>query len=229
MMMMMMMMLLCSQKQKRIQGDCDSDSDCTATAGLKCYQRSGTESVPGCTGTARSEVDYCILDGDDDDGQNNNDITDVGGDQEEDGDLLARCEGDCDSDAECAEGLVCYQREDDEPVPRCNGSARTGWDYCVRESDLDLLEEMMDDVDEEEVEEEEVEEVAETPRPTMRPTMPPPGVVFSYPDGTEPDDMQRCHGDCDKGKLVIRGAVLAWWDLNWMWTGARCFWRFGME
>ena len=126
---------------------------------------------------------------------------------DEDGDLLERCEGDCDSDDECADGLVCYQRSDDEPVPRCNGSARTGWDYCVREDDLDLLEEMMGDADEVELEVEvEVEE--ETPRPTMRPTMPPPGVVFGFPDGAEPDDMQRCHGDCDKGEFV-RGALLA--------------------
>lgn len=40
------------------EGDCDSDSDCVA--GLKCLQRSGDETVPGCDGsTGTSGEDYC--------------------------------------------------------------------------------------------------------------------------------------------------------------------------
>ena len=44
---------------------------------------------------------------------------------------LARCQGDCDNDDECGEGLICMQRSGDEPVPGCVGSPGTGTDYCV--------------------------------------------------------------------------------------------------
>ena len=39
------------------QGDCDTDSDCKA--GLTCFQRD-TGSVPGCSGVATTDWDYCI-------------------------------------------------------------------------------------------------------------------------------------------------------------------------
>ncbi len=46
---------------------------------------------------------------------------------------LGLCAGDCDRDADCAEGLVCYQRGANDPVPYCydgeNDSTRT--DYCT--------------------------------------------------------------------------------------------------
>ena len=35
--------------------------------------------------------------------------------------LCKRCEGDCDSDSDCANGLKCFQRDDDEAVPGCVG------------------------------------------------------------------------------------------------------------
>ncbi len=42
-------------------GDCDEDGDCAA--GLKCFQRSGGEEVPGCTFTdsslKSSDEDFC--------------------------------------------------------------------------------------------------------------------------------------------------------------------------
>lgn len=54
---------------------------------------------------------------------------------------LFACEGDCDSDADCAPGLVCFQR-DTGSVPGCNSSAARddrgnammnwdGWDFCI--------------------------------------------------------------------------------------------------
>ena len=171
--------------------------------------------MPGCTGGGggdRSDVDYCVgtptnTDDDTADGE----LADVAGDLD-DADgllLLGRCEADCDDDDECASGLVCYQRDADEPVPGCNGTPRSGWDYCIRPSDWELLELM--DTDEPTlrptlslvVEEEVGETTAEpTRRPTVKPTMPPPGVVFSFPEGMEPGkgEMQRCMGDCDKGE-----------------------------
>lgn len=45
------------------EGDCDSDSDCKP--GLKCFQRSGNTSVPGCTTVGYGnwkDADYCIHD-----------------------------------------------------------------------------------------------------------------------------------------------------------------------
>ena len=39
-------------------GDCDQDSQCDK--GLKCFQRSGTTAVPGCTGKGVTNHDYCI-------------------------------------------------------------------------------------------------------------------------------------------------------------------------
>ena len=44
-------------KCDRCEGDCDSDSDCKA--GLTCFQRD-TGSVPGCSGVATTDWDYCI-------------------------------------------------------------------------------------------------------------------------------------------------------------------------
>merc|ERR1712147_386840 len=43
---------------KLCQGDCDQDSQCDK--GLKCFQRSGTTAVPGCTGKGVTNHDYCI-------------------------------------------------------------------------------------------------------------------------------------------------------------------------
>ena len=44
---------------------------------------------------------------------------------------LLACKGECDADAQCAEGLKCFQREKGEPIPGCwgPGEGKT-WDYC---------------------------------------------------------------------------------------------------
>jgi hypothetical protein len=44
---------------------------------------------------------------------------------------LKACIGECDSDAQCADGLKCFQRENGENIPGCkgNGGGKT-WDYC---------------------------------------------------------------------------------------------------
>ena len=193
------------------EGDCDSDADCLP--GLSCFQRSGSTPVPGCANGGngdRSDVDYCVGtptstnmdDADDDqDGGEEGELTAIAGDLESNI-LLSRCEADCDSDDECGSGLICYQRDDDEVVPGCNGTPRSGWDYCIRPSDLEWLEEM-GDTDQPAMEETIMGSTEEpTRRPTVKPTMPPPGVVFSYPEGSEPGrgEMQRCMGDCDKGE-----------------------------
>ena len=177
----------------RCEGDCDADADCSP--GLRCFQQSGFTSVPGCSSGGsgdREDVDYCVGNGNNNDEVEKAEIENVAGDLDDD-ELLSKCEGDCDDDDECADGLMCYQRDADEAVPGCGGSPKSGWDYCIRQSDLEKLEE----------EEEWMEELNETDEPTKRPTMPAMpqvGTVFTYPDGEEPDDMLRCRGDCDKGE-----------------------------
>merc|ERR1711971_1081299 len=44
---------------------------------------------------------------------------------------LGRCEGDCDSDSDCADGLMCYQRDGYDSVPGCAGGGSSGQDYCA--------------------------------------------------------------------------------------------------
>jgi len=50
------------------------------------------------------------------------------------GQPLGKCEGDCVSDSDCQIGLVCMQRNDNEPVPGCGGTPVSGKGYCY-ESD----------------------------------------------------------------------------------------------
>ena len=79
------------------EGDCDHDSDCDA--GLKCFQRDGYESVPGCSGKGKKDYDYC---------------TNVGvkalDSSRNGGTGYGMCEGDCDKDSDCDAGLKCFQR-----------------------------------------------------------------------------------------------------------------------
>ncbi|CAB9508124.1 expressed unknown protein [Seminavis robusta] len=67
---------------------------------------------------------------------------------------LGRCEGDCDSDDDCGEGLICYQRGKRDPVPGCLRGERekSATDFCVPE-DATLA--------------------PTTAKPSRRPTLPP--------------------------------------------------------
>jgi hypothetical protein len=55
----------------RCEGDCDSDGDCEGS--LKCFQRSGLQRVPGCSGTSSkwSGIDFCYDPGDGEDEDKN--------------------------------------------------------------------------------------------------------------------------------------------------------------
>lgn len=109
------------------QGDCDSDSDCDW--GLTCFQRDGEESIEGCTGAGSDGWDYCytppagtlVLVG------NNNDPAEAF--------PLQACQGDCDSDSDCEYGLICIERNGDEPEVKtvfgCIGELQSTEDYCV--------------------------------------------------------------------------------------------------
>ena len=44
--------------------------------------------------------------------------------------VCLQCQGDCDDDTECGQGLICHQRKGSEKVPHCRGDAVDGADYC---------------------------------------------------------------------------------------------------
>ena len=53
---------------------------------------------------------------------------------------LQRCVGECDNDAQCAPGLVCFQRSDGyETIPGCKGNGNHNWDYCYDPSIFPIL------------------------------------------------------------------------------------------
>lgn len=107
-------------------GDCDNDWDCQGE--MYCFQRSGTEAIPGgCTGSPLSSEDYClsrpkpnylIYKYDDTVPQSSSNYP------------LGLCQGDCDKDADCKEGLLCFQRDGLTQVPGCDGAGESGIDYC---------------------------------------------------------------------------------------------------
>lgn len=103
------------------QGDCDSDAECKD--GLVCMQRKADEKIPGCKGNAAKGLDYCV---------GPPELKEVGHNgYPPEMYPLGLCEGDCDGDDDCAEGLVCMQREGNEPILGCGGDAESKIDYCV--------------------------------------------------------------------------------------------------
>lgn len=52
---------------------------------------------------------------------------------------LGKCQGDCDEDTDCIDGLICYYRRAGEAVPGCGGELSTNVDYCVDPRDLGTL------------------------------------------------------------------------------------------
>ena len=111
------------------QGDCNRDSDCGD--GLRCFQRSGDEPVPGCRGASVRAVDYCFKDPSFKIPPPSNDpeLTYVG-DCSRPGVSCGLCEGDCYEEDDCEEGLSCFHRGGFEPIPGCSGLGRIGFDYC---------------------------------------------------------------------------------------------------
>jgi hypothetical protein len=49
---------------------------------------------------------------------------------------LQLCEGDCDNDSQCADGLVCFQRDGFTKVPGCTGTGMENYDYCIDQSNV---------------------------------------------------------------------------------------------
>merc|ERR1711865_679857 len=104
-----------------------SDDECAL--GLKCAQRDGTANMLGIcfAGGMSLDWDYCVPESAvvavPVNNVNVNGVGDYG---------LGRCEGDCDSDTQCGEGLYCLQLSGNSNLPSCStGGTETDWDYCV--------------------------------------------------------------------------------------------------
>ena len=114
-----------SHSLQECQGDCDSDYDCDW--GLVCAQRD-TEDVFGCYGEADDYTDYCAK-------PKLNQLVLVGNNNIAPG-SLQRCEGDCDSDSDCADGLKCFKRDGYTETPGCVGEGASNSDYCYEPATL---------------------------------------------------------------------------------------------
>lgn len=77
--------------------------------------------------------------------------------------ILNQCEGDCDSDSDCAGNLICFEKDlgDSSVVPGCQGQDSTRNDYCIDPADLN-------------------------PPPTTPPPTAPPQALTSPPQTTSP-------------------------------------------
>ena len=119
------------------QGDCDMDEHCKGN--LICFQRRKHESVPGCQGGSEdtTPTDYCI------DPKyivpdNSNIFPELKylGRNPVSHFPLQECEGDCDTNSDCAAGLTCLQRrhKNSGSLPGCRGRDDSMVDYCVKSS-----------------------------------------------------------------------------------------------
>ena len=180
------------------QGDCDTDSECQT--GLICYQRNSGDPVPGCTGDLNSRTDFCIYPT----GTSHPPVpsptpaphspTPQKQPLQDFGTNSARhyplglCQGECQNDGQCANGLVCFLRNAGEPVPGCYGNLSTATDYCVYPT---------------------TSPGSPTQAPTRGPPTPQPLPLVSY--GSDPPSavmpLKECEGDCDQDSDCASGLI----------------------
>jgi hypothetical protein len=108
------------------EGGCDHHWDCAK--GLHCSRRGPFEEVPGCVNGKldATATSYCV---EVDPGK----LVDYGGTPPLTHSSLGECQGDCDNDSDCEEGLICLQRTKNEAVPGCWFGDQDGseTDYCI--------------------------------------------------------------------------------------------------
>lgn len=119
-----------SQKLGLCEGDCDTDEDCKGA--LVCLERGDDgKPPPGCKGAVNIDYDYCVYPPSSFKPMRNVMKNVAPGDKKQ---PLGRCEGHCDSDSDCDNGLKCQERVDGgQAVPSgCFGSDWVdSWNYCV--------------------------------------------------------------------------------------------------
>jgi hypothetical protein len=104
------------------QGACDYDYNCDW--GHLCMHCSNTERVPACNGCGEVGVSYCYRARSD-----QLRLHGVGGKPSQSY-PLGTCKGNCRSDSDCEEGLVCLVRSGIEEVVGCRGVGEAGFSYC---------------------------------------------------------------------------------------------------
>ncbi|KAL7542499.1 hypothetical protein ACHAXR_011825, partial [Thalassiosira sp. AJA248-18] len=183
---------------KVCEGDCDNDGDCDfANTGLKCFARSGHEAVPGCIGEGTQGAgrgdDICYVPPAPTPHPTRSPLPptlDIARPLEDIGNNmlpahmfpLDACQGDCDHDGECQDGLVCFKRNGFEAIPGCEGQGSSGDDYCFHR---------------------------------------PPNYLWKMGNNWIPADafpLKACEGDCDNDV-----------DCDYENTGLKCFARDGHE
>jgi hypothetical protein len=211
----------------RCQGDCDVDTHCEAE--LVCYQRNARDPVPGCSGGTRSSsrTDYCVDPNDIPSGPTppvasptSSPVTPEGpqpqlknyGESPPASKFpLGECEGDCDSDSDCEQGLECFQRGNFGSIPGCSGSDSSRTDYCVRP---DQQPSPIDPPNPSPINPPNPSPTGPTPSP-LTPTSPPVIPVGSQPPiqnygGSPPASkfpLRECEGDCDSDSDCEQGLV----------------------
>ena len=117
------------------QGDCANDDDCQGN--LMCHHTDARGLVLGCKGAGQPFYDYCARAPE---GYYREGITytappilSLALTPTEGRFPLRVCEGNCQTDAECGDGLSCLQRDGDANNYEnlCSGTALTNWNYCV--------------------------------------------------------------------------------------------------
>mmetsp|Transcript_18412 Transcript_18412/g.45827 ORF Transcript_18412/g.45827 Transcript_18412/m.45827 type:complete len:2629 (-) Transcript_18412:138-8024(-) len=107
------------------EGSCMSDLNCVQ--GLKCWQvgAGALQYVPGCSGIGMVGWGFCY---------NPLDALQIDNSPGADGKKkLQECQGDCDSDSDCDDGLECFQAKGrDSVIPGCAGTPITDMDYCYQ-------------------------------------------------------------------------------------------------
>lgn len=138
------------------QGDCARDSDCQE--GLQCFQRNLGElqMISDCEGDSEIQRNFfCydpmrkVLDSTRlpslvtfprqlADAHSNQPLAFVGNDRSPASAFpLSKCQGDCDEDSDCVDGLKCFKRDSSIlNVPGCDGNVSDDTDFCYDPADV---------------------------------------------------------------------------------------------
>jgi len=108
-----------STRFKYIEGDQDQPEICTTTP----FRRW----CPGDCRYSQGDMDFLIF-GCGEGRFVNPLITNFGPNPDH---MLSQCEGDCDKDSMCEGDLICFNRDEGEPVPGCTGVPYGVFDYCI--------------------------------------------------------------------------------------------------
>ena len=135
-------------------------------------------------------------------------LTSFGGNPSPDRFPLQRCQGDCDNDSQCEGSLLCYQRDEIEAVPGCEGgeSDTSRTDYCI---DPVTAEGITTTTTTNNNNNNPVQQVEDTPAPTVVPAqLPPP------PSSQSSSSQSSSSSSCDSFFVALLADPQVGWNLN---------------